>query len=101
MISHICLPDCDCDCDCVQVLWLYGDNHEITEVGAMNIFFVLKKDASRDSPLELVTAPLTRGDVLPGQCPMSVRLCPSVCLLTCPSLRLCVEVSLLASHLYF
>ena len=49
-----------------QVLWLYGDNHEITEVGAMNIFFVLKKDTSKDSPLELVTAPLDRGDVLPG-----------------------------------
>lgn len=49
-----------------QVLWLYGDDHEITEVGAMNIFFVLKKTTAQDSPLELVTAPLTRGDVLPG-----------------------------------
>jgi hypothetical protein len=33
----------------------------------MNIFFVIKKDPSQDSPLELVTAPLTRGDVLPGE----------------------------------
>lgn len=49
-----------------QVLWLYGDAHEITEVGAMNIFFLMKKTTAQDSPLELVTAPLTRGDVLPG-----------------------------------
>mmetsp|Transcript_7052 Transcript_7052/g.11810 ORF Transcript_7052/g.11810 Transcript_7052/m.11810 type:complete len:418 (+) Transcript_7052:68-1321(+) len=49
-----------------QVLWLYGDSHEITEVGAMNIFFVLKKTTAEDSPLELATAPLDRGDVLPG-----------------------------------
>ena len=45
---------------------MYGDSHEITEVGAMNIFFVLKKNSSQDSPLELVTAPLNRGDILPG-----------------------------------
>lgn len=32
----------------------------------MNIFFLLKKTSAKDSPLELVTAPLTRGDVLPG-----------------------------------
>ena len=32
----------------------------------MNIFFVLKKTTAKDSPLELVTAPLDRGDVLPG-----------------------------------
>jgi branched-subunit amino acid aminotransferase/4-amino-4-deoxychorismate lyase len=25
------------------VLWLFGADHQITEVGAMNIFFVLKK----------------------------------------------------------
>lgn len=49
-----------------QVLWLYGDNHEVTEVGAMNIFFLLKDTQAADSPLELVTAPLTRGDILPG-----------------------------------
>lgn len=49
-----------------QVLWLFGPNHEITEVGAMNILFVLRKDKSPNSELELVTAPLDRGDVLPG-----------------------------------
>ena len=47
-----------------QILWLWGDNDEITEVGAMNVFFYLKnKETNRN---ELVTAPLTRGDILPG-----------------------------------
>lgn len=47
-----------------QVLWLFGDNDEVTEVGSMNLFFViLDKESKR---LELVTPPLTRGDILPG-----------------------------------
>ena len=47
-----------------QVLWLFGENDEVTEVGAMNVFFVLiNKETQRP---ELVTAPLTRGDILPG-----------------------------------
>jgi branched-chain amino acid aminotransferase len=47
-----------------QVLWLFGDDDEITEVGAMNVFFFLiNKETNRP---ELVTAPLTRGDILPG-----------------------------------
>ena len=47
-----------------QILWLFGDNDEITEVGAMNVFFFLiNKETKRP---ELVTAPLTRGDILPG-----------------------------------
>lgn len=47
-----------------QVVWLFGENDEITEVGAMNIFFFLiNKDTGRK---ELVTPPLTRGDILPG-----------------------------------
>lgn len=47
-----------------QILWLFGPNDEVTEVGAMNIFFVLiNKTTGRK---ELVTAPLTRGDILPG-----------------------------------
>jgi branched-chain amino acid aminotransferase len=47
-----------------QVLWLFGDNDEITEVGAMNVFFFLiNKETQRP---ELVTPPLTRGDILPG-----------------------------------
>mmetsp|Transcript_26621 Transcript_26621/g.58595 ORF Transcript_26621/g.58595 Transcript_26621/m.58595 type:complete len:386 (-) Transcript_26621:4-1161(-) len=49
---------------CQQILWLFGEDHIITEVGAMNMFFVMKKKKSDE--LELVTAPLTRGDVLPG-----------------------------------
>jgi branched-chain amino acid aminotransferase len=49
---------------CSQILWLFGENEEITEVGAMNVFFYLiNEDTQR---LELVTAPLTRGDILPG-----------------------------------
>jgi branched-chain amino acid aminotransferase len=47
-----------------QVLWLFGDNDEVTEVGAMNVFFYLiNKETGRP---ELVTPPLTRGDILPG-----------------------------------
>ncbi len=44
-----------------QVLWLLDG--EITEVGAMNVFFVMKKD---DGSIEIVTPPLDRGDILPG-----------------------------------
>lgn len=49
-----------------QVLWLFEENGEdtITEVGAMNVFFVI---ADRNSGIpELITAPLDRGDILPG-----------------------------------
>ena len=46
-----------------QILWVYGEEEEITEVGAMNVFFFLEKD---DGTKELVTPPLTRGDILPG-----------------------------------
>jgi branched-chain amino acid aminotransferase len=47
-----------------QVLWLFGEDDEVTEVGAMNVFFYLvNKETNRP---ELVTAPLTRGDILPG-----------------------------------
>jgi branched-chain amino acid aminotransferase len=45
-----------------QIVWLFGD--EVTEVGAMNLFFYLiNKKTQRP---ELVTPPLTRGDILPG-----------------------------------
>ena len=44
-----------------QVLWLLND--ELTEVGAMNLFVVWQ---NRDGETELVTAPLSRGDILPG-----------------------------------
>ena len=47
-----------------QVLWLFGDNDEVTEVGSMNLFlYMVNKETNRP---ELVTAPLTRGDILPG-----------------------------------
>lgn len=45
-----------------QVLWLYGEHNEITEVGAMNIFMVYLND---DGEKELVTPPLN-GLILPG-----------------------------------
>ena len=44
-----------------QVLWLL--NGEITEVGAMNIFFVFERENGKK---EVVTPPLSRGDILPG-----------------------------------
>jgi branched-chain amino acid aminotransferase len=47
-----------------QVLWLWGDKDEITEVGAMNVFFFLINESTGRK--ELVTPPLTRGDILPG-----------------------------------
>lgn len=46
-----------------QILWIFGPNDEVTEVGAMNVFFFLRKE---DGTKELVTPPLTRGDILPG-----------------------------------
>jgi branched-chain amino acid aminotransferase len=46
-----------------QVLWLFGENDEITEVGAMNVFFLLlNKETNRP---ELVTPPLG-SLILPG-----------------------------------
>jgi branched-chain amino acid aminotransferase len=51
-----------------QVLWLFpnekdGENY-VTEVGAMNVFFVIEKEDGQT--LELITPPLSRGDILPG-----------------------------------
>ena len=46
-----------------QVLYLFGDDHRVTEVGAMNVFVLWKDDAGKT---ELVTAPLDYGDILPG-----------------------------------
>ncbi|XP_029163145.1 branched-chain-amino-acid aminotransferase, cytosolic [Nylanderia fulva] len=45
-----------------QVLWLYGEDHEITEVGAMNVFIVYLND---NGEKELLTPPLN-GLILPG-----------------------------------
>merc|ERR1719481_1711908 len=47
---------------CEQVLWVFGEEQEVTEVGSMNIFTLLKTDQG----CELVTPPLTSGTVLPG-----------------------------------
>ena len=46
-------------------MWLFGPDHNITEVGTMNLFFVWKKKDG--SGIEVVTAPLDRGDILPGE----------------------------------
>jgi len=48
---------------CHQCLWLFGEDHDITEVGAMNLFVVLRHS---EGMLELVTPPLTTGTILPG-----------------------------------
>eukprot|EP00291_Cryptomonas_curvata_P012767 CAMPEP_0172190546 /NCGR_PEP_ID=MMETSP1050-20130122/23177_1 /TAXON_ID=233186 /ORGANISM="Cryptomonas curvata, Strain CCAP979/52" /LENGTH=275 /DNA_ID=CAMNT_0012865439 /DNA_START=152 /DNA_END=976 /DNA_ORIENTATION=+ len=45
-----------------QVLWLSGEDEAVTEVGAMNIFFLWK---TPDGVVELITAPLD-GIILPG-----------------------------------
>ncbi|XP_047385217.1 branched-chain-amino-acid aminotransferase, mitochondrial isoform X2 [Sciurus carolinensis] len=47
---------------CEQVLWLYGPDHHLTEVGTMNIFVYWTHE---DGVLELVTPPLD-GIILPG-----------------------------------
>ena len=46
-----------------QVLWLFGPDHAVTEVGTMNFFVVWKTPAGK---VQLVTAPLTDGTILPG-----------------------------------
>lgn len=39
--------------DCQQVLWLYGDDHQITEVGTMNIFVFWKNEqGGEEQPLD-------------------------------------------------
>ncbi|KAI5959500.1 uncharacterized protein KGF55_005328 [Candida pseudojiufengensis] len=45
-----------------QNLWLFGDEGYITEVGTMNVFFVIK---NKDGKKELITAPLD-GTILEG-----------------------------------
>ncbi|XP_067860804.1 branched-chain-amino-acid aminotransferase, cytosolic [Heptranchias perlo] len=47
---------------CQQVLWLYGDEHEITEVGTMNLFLYWINEQGEE---ELATPPLD-GVILPG-----------------------------------
>ncbi|KAF5890788.1 branched-chain-amino-acid aminotransferase, cytosolic, partial [Clarias magur] len=50
------------DVGCQQVLWLYGDEHQITEVGTMNLFLYW---INEDGEEELATPPLD-GIILPG-----------------------------------
>jgi branched-chain amino acid aminotransferase len=47
-----------------QILWLFGDDCQVTEAGANN-FFVIWRSADSNR-IELVTAPLENGLILPG-----------------------------------
>ena len=47
---------------CQQVLWVFGPEQEVTEVGAMNIFALMESKGE----WELVTPPLSSGTILPG-----------------------------------
>lgn len=51
-----------------QVLWLYGEDRQITEAGTMNMFIVFK---NHNGERELVTAPLN-GLILPGITRLSI-----------------------------
>ncbi|KAJ1835793.1 branched-chain-amino-acid transaminase bat2 [Coemansia sp. RSA 2711] len=46
-----------------QVLWTIGEDHELMEVGTMNLFVFWRTEAGE---LELVTPPLADGTILPG-----------------------------------
>ncbi|KAF2790402.1 branched-chain amino acid aminotransferase II [Melanomma pulvis-pyrius CBS 109.77] len=46
-----------------QVLWLHGTDRMVTEAGGSNFFVIWK---TKDGVLELVTAPLDSGLILPG-----------------------------------
>lgn len=50
------------DSGCQQVLWLYGEDNQITEVGTMNLFLYW---INEDGEEELATPPLD-GIILPG-----------------------------------
>lgn len=47
-----------------QVLWLFGDDMKITEVGTMNVFIALENKATQKT--HLITPPLKDGLILPG-----------------------------------
>ena len=47
------------------MLWLFGEDHEVTEAGAMNVFILWKNEATGRT--ELVTPPLDNGMILPGK----------------------------------
>ncbi|KAL6073723.1 branched-chain-amino-acid transaminase bat2 [Balamuthia mandrillaris] len=47
-----------------QILWLFGDDHQITEVGTMNLFVLW---INQNGERELITAPVSEnGLILPG-----------------------------------
>ncbi|KAK5004118.1 hypothetical protein LTR16_007675, partial [Cryomyces antarcticus] len=46
-----------------QILWLFGDDCDVTEAGASNFFVVWK---THDGTMQLVTAPLDGGIILDG-----------------------------------
>eukprot|EP00002_Diphylleia_rotans_P037401 TRINITY_DN834_c0_g1_i1.p1 TRINITY_DN834_c0_g1~~TRINITY_DN834_c0_g1_i1.p1 ORF type:complete len:392 (+),score=106.34 TRINITY_DN834_c0_g1_i1:48-1223(+) len=46
-----------------QILWLYGEDHQVTEVGTMNMFVFWQR---KDGKKELITAPLGDGTILEG-----------------------------------
>ena len=48
---------------CQQVLWLFGDDQQLTEAGTMNIFVYLVNEKNEK---ELITPPLEDGLILPG-----------------------------------
>ncbi|XP_005992339.1 branched-chain-amino-acid aminotransferase, cytosolic isoform X2 [Latimeria chalumnae] len=50
------------DLGCQQVLWLFGDDHQVTEVGTMNLFLYWINEKGEE---ELATPPLD-GTILPG-----------------------------------
>ena len=47
-----------------QILWLFGEDRQVTEAGASNFFIVWKN--AETGQLELVTAPLDNQLILPG-----------------------------------
>uniref|UniRef100_A0A8C9ITI2 Branched-chain-amino-acid aminotransferase, mitochondrial n=1 Tax=Piliocolobus tephrosceles TaxID=591936 RepID=A0A8C9ITI2_9PRIM len=62
---------------CEQVLWLYGPDHQLTEVGTMNIFVYWTHE---DGVLELVTPPLngvifhgTWGEFWVAECTITMK----------------------------
>jgi branched-chain amino acid aminotransferase len=60
-----------------QVLWLFGPDDELTEVGTMNLFVVFGNPKTGEVA-EIVTPPLTDGMILPGVTRDSaVELCQS------------------------
>ncbi|KNC48808.1 branched-chain-amino-acid aminotransferase [Thecamonas trahens ATCC 50062] len=51
------------DAGYAQVMWLFGETGQVTEVGTMNMFVLWHNTAGE---LELVTPPLDDGTILPG-----------------------------------